>query len=215
MLSSLIQSLEKGVTVNDHAVNAHKIAPGRFREEQNIELHYRVYNKERFLLNAKVFHGRRPEYSPWVELFDIEKKLDLDTTQLSYFESPFEDLILRIFSENHGPGAKLFVEYYNDTETRRELAMGFPAVLSRLGYRMFNLGFTWFKDWYFPEGYLEGNQKLQGEKPDTSESRERQTKIIIDEIEKFLIEIKQSNTDSGLIQHALERAAAIISTVRS
>ena len=211
MLENLIGSLEKGISVNSHMIHAHKITLGRFREEQNIELHYRIEKSEGYLLYAKVFHGRPPEYYPWVELFDIKEPLTFGATQISYFDSPFEDPILRIFSESLGPGARLFVEYYTDTETRKQLQMGFPVVLSRLGYKMFKLGFTWFKDWYFPEGYMEGNQKLQGEKPVNVEARKRHIRTTLDEIERFAQKHKQLDTGLDYTRRALTRGEAIIS----
>jgi hypothetical protein len=215
MLNTLIESLEKGISMNNYTVNAHKITPGRFREEQNIELHYRTNNKEGFLLYAKIFHGRPPDYLPWVELFDINDNINVSATQSSYFNSSLENLVLRTFSETLGSGARLFVEYYNDTETREELQMGFPVVLSRLGFEMFRLGFTWFKDWYFPEGYMEGNQKLQGEKAVNTEAREKHTRNIIDELKNFANEATQTNAATNFTQHAFMRSAKIISMVNS
>ncbi|MHA1209321.1 MAG: DUF1122 family protein [Candidatus Freyarchaeota archaeon] len=46
-----------------------------------------------------------------------------------------------------------------------------------LGYKLFQLGFTWFKDWYFAEGFWEGGVKLQGEKTN-EQNRNRQLEKI-------------------------------------
>lgn len=59
----------------------------------------------------------------------------------------------------------MFVEYEWDHVTIRELEFGIPPALSRLGYKLLVRGFTWFKDWYYPEGFMEGGRKLQAEKP--------------------------------------------------
>jgi hypothetical protein len=132
-----------------------------------------------------VFYGRPPYHSPWVEFFNISNSLRFGDKTIEYFDSVFEDKLLSIFSQNLNEGESIFVEYYEDEETRRQLGGGLPPVVSRLGYKLFKLGFTWFKDWYFAEGFWEGGQKLQGEKPN-DESRIRQLKEIYMEVKNFL-----------------------------
>lgn len=185
MLEKAVESLRTGIQVDGHTVTVHKILRGRFREEQNIQLHIRSKITDTHMLYAKVFHGRPPEYSPWVELFDINERLTLNSHTTRYFDSPFEANILRIFADNLEAGAKMFVEYYNDEETKAQLEAGVPIVISRLGHKMFKMGLTWFKDWYFPEGYMEGNQKIQGEKPLDSEARKRHFQAISKELTSF------------------------------
>jgi hypothetical protein len=204
MFSELIPSLKQGIHVNGCVIHAYRILRGRFLEEQNIELHYRIKQNEDHLLNAKVFAGRPPDYSPWVELFDIREPLTIDANKKSYFDSLFEDRVLSLFAEALDPGSSLFVEYYSDNETQRQLQMGVPVALSRLGNKMLRLGFTWFKDWYFPEGYLEGNQKLQGEKPLDARARERHFNAIRQEVLHFAEQSGRDNTDEQ-IRKALSR----------
>ena len=185
MFTELIPSLKQGIHVNGVAIHAYRILRGRFREEQNIELHYRAKQDEGHLLNAKVFAGRPPDYSPWVELFDIKEPLTIDANKKSYYDSLLEDRVLNLFAKALDPGSSLFIEYGSDNETQRQLQTGVPAALSRLGNKMLRLGFTWFKDWYFPEGYLEGNQKLQGEKPLDARARDRHYDAIRQEVLHF------------------------------
>ncbi len=71
-------------------------------------------------------------------------------------------------------------------ETAKALEAGVPPILTKLGYLLFRSGFTSFKDWYFAEGWLEGNTKLQGEKPLNEEARKRQIKKLTLDIEDFL-----------------------------
>ena len=59
----------------------------------------------------------------------------------------------------------MYIEYLTDEETRVQLQRGYPLFLSRLGYIMLNVGFTCFKDWYYPEGWLEGGPKLECQLP--------------------------------------------------
>ena len=204
MIGKTIESLKKGVHVHGQTIYVHTAFRGRFREEQNIELYIRDERIETHLLYAKVFHGRPPEYLPWVELFGITEQLTLGSGKTTYFDSPFEDCILKLFADNLGAGAKMFVEYYNDEETKTQLDAGVPIVMSRLGYKMLKLGFTWFKDWYFAEGHKEGNQKLQGEKPLNSDRRRKHALSIAEELALF----SQINKGANDNQIHLRRAAA-------
>jgi len=185
MLEKAVESLKTGIHVDRHTIYIYKTFKGRFREEQDFEIHVRNNGAETHLLYAKVFHGRPPEYSPWVELYEINERIRLGGRTTSYFDSPFEESILKLFADSLAAGAKMFVEYYNDGETKAQLETGMPVVISRLGHKMFKLGFTWFKDWYYPEGYMEGNQKLQGEKPLNSNVRKRHALSISKELASF------------------------------
>lgn len=62
-------------------------------------------------------------------------------------------------------GGKLFVTYIRDNETREMLYKGFSPPDTPLGFSLLKAGFTWFKDWYYPEGGNEGSPKLQANKP--------------------------------------------------
>ncbi|UCF69694.1 MAG: DUF1122 family protein [candidate division WOR-3 bacterium] len=177
----MVESLRSGISVNGYSIYIHRMIPGRFREEQNAELHCRTKTGRAYIGNAKIFFGRPPDYSPWIELFNINASIGIENRIVDYFGSRFEEGILDAFSTSLNAGAKLFIEYYTDKETMLLLQRGFPIVLSRLGFEMLTRGFTWFKDWYFPEGFMEGGWKLQGEKPISNEARKRHMKLIMEE----------------------------------
>ncbi len=63
-----------------------------------------------------------------------------------------------------GPGASLMVAYGED-ETERALRRKVPPQATPLGVALLEAGCRWFKDWYFPEGGMEGGTKLQGTIP--------------------------------------------------
>lgn len=88
-----------------------------------------------------------------------------------------------------------------------------PPPVSRLGYKLFKLGFTWFKDWYFAEGFWEGRQKLQGEKPN-DESRIRQFKQIYIEVEAFLEKEQSLGEHEWYAVRAVVRAKNIINQLK-
>ncbi len=56
------------------------------------------------------------------------------------------------------------MEYYEDRQTLRELKEGKPPEETRLGKKLKALGYRYLRDWYYPEGWMEGGYKLQAEK---------------------------------------------------
>ncbi len=205
MLREMVESLRSGISVDGYSLYIHKTVPGRFREEQNAELYFRTKTDRTYLASAKIFFGRPPDYSPWVELFGINESFALESRMLDFSGSRFEAVILDTFSANLNAGAKLFVEYYTDRETMHLLQRGFPIVLSRLGFEMLTRGFTWFKDWYFPEGFMEGGWKLQGEKPLTNEARHTHMTLIMQETAGFRERVASSDFPKEFGERALRR----------
>ncbi|MCS7262793.1 MAG: DUF1122 family protein [Aquificaceae bacterium] len=125
-----------------------KVEQGRFLEEENIILH----KEGKRLLFIKAFYGRKPHWKEWVELFHVEPH---------FFGSQEEDELLRIVSRHF---RRVFVEYYEDSQTLEELRRGVPPQETRLGSKLRALGYRYFRDWYYPEGWLEGGYKLQAER---------------------------------------------------
>lgn len=205
MHETILKALHTGIEVDGSILRIKSAQPGRFREEQNIELCYENDGKEHYLLYMKIFNGRPPAYKPWVEVFSINNDLCIQGKPHAYFDSLLEDTVLQLCARNVAGGARLFVEYFNDIETRSQLHRGFPAVLSRLGYKMFGLGFTWFKDWYFPEGFLEGNQKLQGEIALDDERRTRHLQAIKKEVERFAQAYAAREINDEYLRRAADR----------
>ncbi len=175
---SLAEKLGEGIRVGEVVLLAGKPKPGRFSEEFNLDLFVQKGNLKRPLLHAKVFLGRR-EYRDWVELFGISGEVFGKT----YFGSELEAFVLDSFSSLTG---RIFVEYFEDMETVRELSAGVPPALSRLGFELAKRGFTWFKDWYFPEGLMEGGHKLQAEKAVNDEKRKRHLESLKGDLQTFL-----------------------------
>lgn len=126
----------------------HKVEVGRFVEEENITL----AKDGKRLMYIKAFYGRKPYWKEWVELFHIDP---------SFFGSNFEDKLYQIISKYF---RRVFVEYYEDKQTLEELKSGKPAEETRLGSKLKALGYTYFRDWYYPEGWMEGGYKLQAER---------------------------------------------------
>ncbi|MEM3588064.1 MAG: DUF1122 family protein [Candidatus Jordarchaeaceae archaeon] len=210
MLRDAVNQVIKGVLVDDYTIYAKGISRGRFREEINMSLYVRQGEFENYVMDIKVFYGRPPYYSPWVEFFNISNVLKFDNQITEYFDSVIEDKLLSIFSQPLKERESIFVEYYEDEETRRQLGAGLPPPISRLGYKLFKLGFTWFKDWYFAEGFWEGGQKLQGEKPN-AESANRQLREIYGEVKTFIDTIQKMKENDWYVVRATVRAKNILS----
>ncbi|MEM1525116.1 MAG: DUF1122 family protein, partial [Nitrososphaerales archaeon] len=192
---------------------AKRLSKGRFKEEINLDIYLKNGNEEAPLLYVKVFYGRKPYYKPWVEFFGINDFINLGGRVFNYFDSIFEDKLLSHFSNSINLGESIYVEYYNDEETRRQLDANFPIPVSRLGYKLFNLGFSGFKNWYFPEGFMEGGIKLQGEKPMNNEVKNQQLREIYDKVETFLNRMENLNFYDSYIIKAVERAKNIINSI--
>jgi hypothetical protein len=207
-LKDAIRQLKHGIKINDYLVYAKQEIPGRFDEEINIDVLVKRGKIEKKLLIAKIFFGRG-YYKPWVELFGISPLLDFGKIQLKYFDSAVENKILELFGKSLGLGSNIYVEYEADKETLYILTRGFAIPISRLGYKLFENGFTWFKDWYFPEGYMEGGRKLQGEKPLDEKRSLIQVKRIRAEVKDSLKKLSKHGRND-YIARALHKAKKIL-----
>ncbi|MCS6876461.1 MAG: DUF1122 family protein [Aquificaceae bacterium] len=125
-----------------------KVERGRFLEEENIT----IERGGKRVMFIKAFYGRKPYWKEWVELFHIEPW---------FFCSEMEDELYRIISKHY---RRVFVEYYEDSQTVTELKAGRPPEETRLGSKLKALGYRFFRDWYYPEGWMEGGYKLQAER---------------------------------------------------
>ncbi len=181
----LVSRLRKGLKVGDLRILCREPKRGRFAQEFNLDIFAQNGGSAEPLLHVKVFLGRG-HYRDWVEIFGISGEVFGE----SYFGSEVESAILDELCSITG---RVFVEYFDDMETVRELSLGVPPALSRLGFELAKRGFTWFKDWYFPEGLMEGGHKLQAEKPADERAVLRHLKELEREFEGFLRSVEDVN----------------------
>lgn len=210
----LLREAESGIGAGAVRAYARKVKPCGPKGISNLEVYLRDGSAEEHLLCMALFPGRRPYYRPWMELFCIRER----AAGVSYFDSEVEDKLLEFLCAGLGPGDKIFVEYYHDRETCCGLTRGFPPAITRQGYKLFRLGFTWFKDWYFSEGGHEGGQKLQGERPLDEVARRKHMQRIKAEVKAFLerSEDWQLKGDaSGYLLRAKERAREVLIEIGS
>lgn len=160
MLKEARNELVKGINIINTKIYCNKETKGRFKEESNMSLFIRYNYKENFLCNLKLFYGRGEFYKEWVEIYNINPFLN----SFYFFDSIIEEEFLRFFYKYLENKGKIFIEYYKDPETSKQLERNYPIIVSRIGYKLFKIGFINFKDWYFAEGFYEGGQKIQAEK---------------------------------------------------
>jgi hypothetical protein len=184
MLEKAVRKAEGGIEVDGGRIFARNINCCRLRGTLAFDIYLQDGIQEEPMLCMAAFPGIEPHYRPWMEIFCIRGS---SRCGKDYFGSAMEDSLLEFFSQSIGPGGKIYIEYYCDRETSYGLAMGFPPAVTRQGYKLFKLGFTWFKDWYFSQGGHEGGQKLQGEKPLNEAARRKHLQRIKTDIEAFLM----------------------------
>lgn len=175
----ILTRLSKGIYVDDGVLLQKEILPGRNSHELSTHVYFLKDRRIVELMDVLFFSGYTPWYHPWIEVF---YPYDFEPIEcffgFSYFDSLLEHTLIALFCDCLPPAGKIFVSYESDDETRKGLMMGVPVMLSRLGVLFLMNGCTWFKDWYFPEGGLEGGEKLQGEKPLSKNDKHRQLEKI-------------------------------------
>ena len=177
-LWNFVERLKRGVTVSDITVFSSEPKRGRFAEEINLELFARRESAKQRLLYMKIFLGRG-YYRNWIEVFGISAEI----FGVPFFKSEVKEFVLDSIAPLTG---RLFFEYYEDKETTRQLSLGAPPALTDLGFSIAMRGFTYFKDWYFPEGLMEGGHKLQAEKPTSEERLKKHLRRLEEELKTFL-----------------------------
>jgi len=83
------------------------------------------------------------------------------------------------------PGSHLMVHYLQDAATAAALTADVPPPATPLGFLLWQAGVRWFKDWYFTEGWMEGDQKLQGNLPVDAENKAEQEAEWCDALQGF------------------------------
>jgi len=205
-----MEELKEGVDLSSYSIIAEGVEKGRLKDQFYLPIYLVKGEEMERLLYMSIYLGKRPYYKGWVELFSINDELDLGGDEVSYFGSDIEDDLISLISQHSSAGEKLFVEYQRDRETLSGSNRGIPEPLTRLGHLLFENGYTWFKDWYFAEGFNEGGQKLQGEKPIDEESEESHLRDIVDDVRKFL---DSSEETDKVEKNAVERGKELLEEV--
>ena len=164
--------------INGIEIESRDIKPTHIKELTTFTL----FVNGRAVGRAYYFSGRG-FYTPWLEI-------DYDPWPRT---EGIEDDLFSFIYDFLPRGSKLFVTYLKDLETRKMLLQGYNPADTPLGFSLLKAGFTWFKDWYFPEGGNEGVPKLQANKAftendETRELRELLGEVKRDEVRKYIEE---------------------------
>ena len=195
--------LNKGIVVDDKKYYVCGSGKTRIREAREYMVCVDINTQPVFYIT--IFQGRG-YYRPWVEVHTVVKPRLLYGTR-------FEELVVKAIYEYLPPAGMFYYEYVGDVETSTQLERGYPIIVSRMGYLLFKTGFTWFKDWYFAEGFMEGNPKLQGEKPLSNKHRVEMIGKYIEELRSFIKRYSGKNLDRYGVK-ALERAKKLLSELK-
>ncbi|RUM28512.1 MAG: DUF1122 domain-containing protein [Aquifex sp.] len=190
---NFVNKFEEGIITDIGTIKLKKLSQGRFIEEFNLDLEV---NGES-LLTLKVFLGRYPYWNPWIEVFGIKPRIKGKDFWNSEAEREVYNIISRYFP-------KVFVEYFEDKETAKELQKGVPPALSRLGFELLKRGYTYFRDWYIPEGLMEGGHKIQAEKPLNEEIMKKHIKKLQEEYREFIQKCTDENLKKKIEKRYLE-----------
>lgn len=152
-----------------------------------------------------VFCGIKPYYRPWIEVYSIEARPELDCCS-AFACSSLENNLIYMPAHILNPGEPFYIDYTWDEESMLLLGRRVPPAASRLGYKMLRAGFTWIKHWYYPEGFMEGGEKLQGEKPLSLQHKVTHLRETLRELEYFISLWR--NTDYDIMKKALYYAEA-------
>lgn len=201
-----------GKKLDGYILNVDNISRGRFVEETNFELYLKVIDgeiSEEPVVRGKYFSGRGKFYKPWLEIYYHDrvkfKSKIVDLSKEGLDEKLFNHLLNFLSLGSH-----IMVVYIGHEETRKGLERGVPVPATPLGHLLWKSGCMWFKDWYFAEGGLEGDLKLQGNKPADKESRKRGLLGIHKELTEFL---KKEKREEKLFLDAKKRAENVLKNI--
>jgi hypothetical protein len=214
LMKNLISSIE-GEGLNGYVLKVANISRGRFVEETNFELFLKNAEGETSknpVVKGAHFSGREEYYKPWLEIYYYNRVSFRPSKILDLSERGLDEKMFRILSQLLPPGAHIMVVYLNHEETRKGLERGVPPAATPIGHSLWKSGFTWFKDWYFAEGFMEGDIKLQGNKPLNEAQRRKDLLKIRKELIAFL---KKEKREKNLFLEARKRAENILKDVEN
>jgi hypothetical protein len=202
-----------GKRLDSYVLHVNNISRGRFVEETNFELYLKANDGEISgdpVVKGKYFSGRGEFYTPWLEIYyDIRVKFK-SSKILDLSGRGLDEKLFRHLSDLLPPGSHIMVVYLNHKETRKGLERGVPAPATPIGHLLWKSGCTWFKDWYFAEGFWEGDIKLQGNKPVDEVDRRKNLLEIRGKLTEFL---KKEKRKEKIFLDARKRAEAALKDI--
>ncbi len=211
-LENLLSSIS-GKRINGFAIQIKNVLKGRFAEETNFELFLKKSRKEASVepvIKGKYFSGRGRFYKPWLEIYYQDHIKFISSPDFDLSKIGLDEKIFGYLLDLLPPGSRIMVIYLNHEETKKGLELDIPAPVTPIGYLLWKSGCTWFKDWYFSEGFWEGDIKLQGNKPLDKKDRRKNLLDIYKVLDEF---VKKEVAEEKIYVAARKRARDILETI--
>jgi hypothetical protein len=169
------------------------------------------------IVQGLFFTGRGDYIKAWIEFRYNPSAAFAGGTAVDLEESKLTARLFSLLGELIPPGGSMMAIYGAEAhaisaDTEKGLKRSFPPAATPLGYYLWKTGMRWYKDWYFPEGWMEGGMKLQATRPLNQEIRAQREAKAGEELEKFIAGL-QGGTLSRLEQEALVRAEDVLSSL--
>ncbi len=206
-------SFIEGKRLNSYILQIDNLSRGRFIEETNFELYLKDLGgeiSENPVVKGKYFSGRGEFYKPWLEIYHDTRVKFKSSKIVDLSEGGLDEKLFKHLSDLLPKGAHVMVAYLNHEETGKGLEQGVPAPATPIGHLLWKSGCTWFKDWYFAEGFWEGDVKLQGNKPLNEENRRQDVLEIRKELTEFL---KKKKGNEKFFADARKRAEDVLKDI--
>lgn len=158
-----------------------------------------------------IYFAGESYYRPWLEVH-YNETVGIDSMDLSLMEGGLDEKLFKHLSGLLPPASHIMVFYSNHPETEKALTLDVPPPATYIGYLLFQAGCTWFKDWYFPEGFMEGDVKLQGNKSLDQEHRKKALNNLKSELLQFL---NKGKKDSELFLNAEKRGKKVLDFIEN
>jgi hypothetical protein len=214
MLKKDVISSIEGKPLNGYVLHIGNLFQGRFIEETNFKLYLEAIDgetSENPVVKGKYFSGRGKFYKPWLEIYYYTRVKFKSSKIVDLSERELDKKLFNHLSAHLSPGGHFMVVYLNHEETRKGLEQGVPAPATPIGYLLWKSGCTSFKDWYFAEGFWEGDVKLQGNKPVSKENRR---KDLLETHKKLTEFLKKEKRRKKLFLDARKRAENLLKDMR-
>jgi len=169
------------------------------------------------VIQGLFFIGRGDYIKAWLEFRYDPVAVFPDGEAVDMEEKDLTDTLFSYLGDMIPPGGSMMVIYGAEphplsTNTEKGLKRSFPPAATPLGYYLWKNDFRWFKDWYFPEGWMEGGMKLQATHPLDEAVRAEREATAASELEGFVERLRGRDL-SPLEEDALERAEDILSSL--
>lgn len=122
---------------------------------------------------------------PWLEV-RFSPRYPVDDEVEAWTEELQEELFASALGSVLTPGSYVMLSCDGHRQSLSALTVGVPPPATWLGYLLWQAGARWYKIWYYPEGWREGHEKLQGNVPLDETHRAKAEADRLEELEAFL-----------------------------